>query len=399
LTAERPRATEGFERAGAPARKRIAYVQYTNPAGYPPLEHSSQILADAGWDVLFLGTQAWGAGSLRFPEHPRIQVRQLGRRKAGWRQKLHYLFFCCWCLAWILRNRGAWVYASDLFSCPIGAIAAVVFRIPVIYHEHDSPEAAASSAFLRMCLRARAVCGRRAKLCILPNGRRASIFAEQTRAARPSVVVWNCPGLREISGPRSEAMGPTRFLYHGSIVPDRLPLAIVDAIAALPVEASLTVVGYETAGSAGHLAAMRKRAIELGIETRLNLAGTLVGRHEVLEVCRRHDVGLALMPMDSGDINLRTMTGASNKPFDYLSGGLALLVSQLPDWEEMFVRPGYAIACDPSRQESLASALRWFTGHPMETRAMGEKGRQQVQREWNYEAQFGPVLEVLEHAC
>jgi len=25
--------------------KRILYIQYTNPAGYPPLEHSSRILA------------------------------------------------------------------------------------------------------------------------------------------------------------------------------------------------------------------------------------------------------------------------------------------------------------------------------------------------------------------
>jgi hypothetical protein len=32
--------------------KRILYVQYTNPVGYPPLEHSSRILADAGLQIL-----------------------------------------------------------------------------------------------------------------------------------------------------------------------------------------------------------------------------------------------------------------------------------------------------------------------------------------------------------
>jgi hypothetical protein len=31
--------------------KRVLYLQYTNPAGYPPLEHSSGILADSGWDA------------------------------------------------------------------------------------------------------------------------------------------------------------------------------------------------------------------------------------------------------------------------------------------------------------------------------------------------------------
>jgi MFS family permease len=33
---------------------RVLYIQYTNPAGYPPLQHSSRILASAGWQVLFL---------------------------------------------------------------------------------------------------------------------------------------------------------------------------------------------------------------------------------------------------------------------------------------------------------------------------------------------------------
>lgn len=40
------------------SKNRILYIQYTNPAGYPPLEHSSRILAQADWEVLFLGTGA-----------------------------------------------------------------------------------------------------------------------------------------------------------------------------------------------------------------------------------------------------------------------------------------------------------------------------------------------------
>ena len=35
--------------------RRILYIQYTNPAGYPPLEHSSRLLAARGWVVVFLG--------------------------------------------------------------------------------------------------------------------------------------------------------------------------------------------------------------------------------------------------------------------------------------------------------------------------------------------------------
>ena len=37
------------------------------------------------------------------------------------------------------------------------------------------------------------------------------------------------------------------------------------------------------------------------------------------------------------DINLNYMTGASNKPFDYMACGLALLVCDLSDWKQMYV--------------------------------------------------------------
>ena len=65
---------------------RILYVQYTNPAGYPPLEHSSRILADAGWSALFLGTGALGANELEFPAYRNITVRRMAFCRAGWRQ-------------------------------------------------------------------------------------------------------------------------------------------------------------------------------------------------------------------------------------------------------------------------------------------------------------------------
>ena len=51
------------------------------------------------------------------------------------------------------------------------------------------------------------------------------------------------------------------------------------------------------------------------------------------------------------------MAGASNKPFDYMAAGLALLVSDQPDWRAMFVEPGYARACDPTDPSSIATSL------------------------------------------
>jgi glycosyltransferase involved in cell wall biosynthesis len=184
------------------------------------------------------------------------------------------------------------------------------------------------------------------------------------------------------------------FLYHGSVVPERVPLKLIDALAQVSAEVRLTVVGYETAGSTGYLKIMRDRARELGVENRLNLTGPLQ-RREVFEISLRHDVGLALLPLKSGDINFVAMTGASNKPFDYLACGLPVLVSTLAEWEEMYVRSGFGMSCDPNSVESIAAAMQWFCENPAEMRAMGERGRQKTLTAWNYEAQFQPVLEHL----
>ena len=173
---------------------RILYVQYTNPAGYPPLEHSSRILADAGWQVLFLGTGAVGAGNLRFPPHPCIKVRQLSFQAAGWRQKLHYAWFCLWCLAWALTWRPNFIYASDILSSPVGLMLSWIPGIRVVYHEHDSPaEGSPQGACQRFLLWTRRKIAHRSEFCILPNQQRIERFKHAVGGARRVFCVWNCP--------------------------------------------------------------------------------------------------------------------------------------------------------------------------------------------------------------
>jgi glycosyltransferase involved in cell wall biosynthesis len=115
-------------------------------------------------------------------------------------------------------------------------------------------------------------------------------------------------------------------------------------------------------------------------------------RVDLLASCGEADVGLSFMPLSTDDANLQFMVGASNKPFDYLARGLALLVSDVPDWRQEYVEHGYGLACDPSDERSIADALRWMYDHPDEMRMMGERGRKRVASDWNYEYQFAPVL-------
>ena len=91
------------------------------------------------------------------------------------------------------------------------------------------------------------------------------------------------------------------------------------------------------------------------------------------------------------------MVGASNKAFDYMACGLPLLVSDLPEWVSTFVKPGYALACDPNDPDSIEAALRWFLDHPDERREMGRRCRDKIQQGWNYETRFADVLAAIEN--
>ena len=384
------------------AARRILFIQYTNPAAYPPLEHSSRILADKGWRALFLGTGSFGADSLCFKPHDRIEVRQMPFAPAGWRQKLHYARFLLWALWWTLRWKPDWTYASDLLSSPVAVVLSLLPGVRVIYHEHDSPASSGASFFQKICLAARRSLGRRAKICVLPNQGRAERFASEVNKSagngrQAPLVVWNCPSVEEVAPPRpAHDGGDIWVLYHGSIVPSRLPISVLEALATLPGRVKLRVIGYETIGHPGYVNELRETSRRLGIGERVEFLGTLSERNELLSWCRKCDIGLALMPKESTDVNEQNMAGASNKPFDYLSSGLAILISDLPDWRAMYAETGFGLTCDPANSETIADALRWFLAHPVEMRSMGELGRRKIANEWNYEAKFHPIIEQMD---
>jgi glycosyltransferase involved in cell wall biosynthesis len=377
-------------------KKRIVYVQYTNPAAYPPLERSSRLLADAGWDVLVLGLVRPGTETLRFPAHARISERYLFSDATGWRLKLHYAWFVAWALVWTLRWRTRWVYASDVLSCPMGLLLSFMPNVRIVYHEHDEP-AARHGVSAQAQQVVRRLIARRATVRVLPNAARARFFEQTAAGGRPTLRVWNCPCLAEVGPPRTgvdDNGHVLRLVYSGAVTPERLPPTVLEAMAQISACVRLQVIGYETAGYPGYVERLRQTAQQLGIARQVEIISALP-RYRLHELWCASDVGLALSPMAHSSNNSRWLVGASNKPFDYMANGLALIVSDLEEWRETFVRSGFGIACDANDPVSLASALHWLSEHPAERQAMGERGRQQIATQWNYESQFMPVMAQL----
>lgn len=379
-------------------RRRILYLQYTDPAAYPPIEHSARIFARSGWQVTVLGTGTMGGACIDFSAVPNITITRLGFVQPGWMQKLHFLKFCVVAMVKAIIWRPDWIYASDPLSCPSAWAAARISGAGLVYHEHDSPAEGdeTGSIFLRIQHFFRKAVARRAAMVVLPSEGRKEIYADSVGRRSRVHVVWNCPGSDELVATSATRAAPSlRVLYHGSIVPERLPITVLHALQQLPAEVTLTLVGYETVGARGYVATLLALARNLGIEDRVNYHGTVRTRRELLQIASGCDVGLALMPIVLADANMRTMAGASNKPFDYLACGLAVLVSDRPEWRALFVDNAFGRACNPSSADSIASALRWCLDNRELMVEMGERGRMRIREEWNYEAQFAPVFQAM----
>jgi glycosyltransferase involved in cell wall biosynthesis len=351
-------------------------------------------------EVLLLGIITEGTERLDVEVYPGRRVKLLPKCPPGIRQKLHFLLFCVWVIAHALLWRPNWIYVSDWLATPVGWLLLRLGQRRIVYHEHDSPAWLYTryeklTIFVRIVLHARSRLAKRAAICIVPNETRAREFQAEVRGLSPVHCIWNCPSLREVVSPRLQPPRPQlKLFFHGSIVPQRLPMALIEGLKDSDADVSFTFAGYETIDHASYVDRLLERSRQLGIADRVRYLGPL-SRTDSLRMCAESDVGVSFMPTESDDINLRAMVGASNKPFDYLACGLALLVSNQPEWVRTFVEPGFGFACDPDSRTSIAGAIKLFARNPSEYRKMGEAGRQQIVNYWNYEARFAEVAATM----
>ena len=371
---------------------RILYVQYTNPGAYPPLVRGARLLADAGAEIRMLGVRVAGLDALDVESDDRMDVRLMPAGAKAWQLKAHYARYAAWAAAEGAKWRPDWIYASDVLAAPVAVALATLTGARVVYHEHDAPSLEHQSWAYRRCLSARRRLLHQARVVVTPNAQR-SAHLSAVAGGRAVLTVWNCPPRPHSPTPRPPHEAGLRAIYRGSVNADRLPETVVDAIALTP-DASLDIVGYETAGSRGHIDQLLARAAVLGVSDRVRSLGAM-GPRALDAVCGRADIGLALMPMDSRDENMRHMTGASNKVFEYFACGVAPLVSALDEWRTTFVDAGYALACDPRSAESIAAAFGLALRDRDELAAIAARGWQRLQIDWNYETQFAPVMEAL----
>jgi len=372
--------------------KRVLFLQCTNAGAYPPICNAAHLLADRGWTVEILSSPNIGTASIVVPPHKNLRLYSTRTRQQSAVHPGEFAEYTFKALYLATRLRPDILYVSDPLAAGPGLLSASVVGADLIYHEHDSPNSASLRPWIANLRR---LAARKAKLVLFPNEVRGRIVQRDLGFSCERLrVVWNTPSLHEL--PKIKSIPDKRLIlyYHGSITPERLPEQVIDAVRSFNGNVILKIAGYEAAGARGYL----QRLLILGhcsdALSVVHYVGQVPNRTDLLEEASRCHVGLALMPTTTDDLNMQHMIGASNKVFDYMAAGLALVVSDLPSWRDMFV-PEFARSCDPNNRASIIGTLNWFVNHPEEANRMASRGRTRIQSDWNYDKAFSPIIDAM----
>lgn len=354
--------------------------------------NTARAFAAAGVEVHVVGATMAAFTAMPWPSITGVERHSVGEWRPGRVSTALALTAEVYRLA--RRLRPSWIWCSDPWSLPLAIPIARAVGARFAYQEHDSPPAdPRGERWLRRAVRPlRRHALRHADVVVFPNARRLEIARQAAgKGCGRDFVVWNVPTRAEVPARAEPARRSGLCLhFHGSISPFALPLVLLDAMAPLP-NVHLRIFGY-TVGHADHLDRFRARAVALGIADRVAWSGALP-RPKVLAEAGRADVGIAFFRPHPNNINHSHALGASNKVFDYLAAGLAVLVSEADEWHGTVV-PDFGRTCDPESVPSIMAAIRGFLGGDPEPSVCGLAGRRRVLDEWHYERAFAPVIEA-----
>jgi hypothetical protein len=364
---------------------RVLFLQFANPAAYPPIEHAATSLRRAGADVRLFGVAYAETARLRLPPELQSRSRLAPAGPTGAVRRLAWAAWCARAAAVALRWRPDWIYASDPLAAPVAGAIRSLARRGVIYHEHDEP---APGGLPNVLLRARQHLVRNADVVVVPNAARLRrvLGAAGVPGRRHAFVVWNAARADECRPTADRAAAPLRLWYHGSINATRLPSVLLDGVRAARGAVTLDVAGYATPDD-GWI----EREIEASRHpsgASIRRAGVFDQRVDLLDACAQSHFGVCCYASGGADPNQRDMAGASNKVFDYLARGLGLLVSDDPQWRSLLAGRRDVVFFDPADRDSCAQALRAAA-------AIAPRLAELRSPVTTWERGFAPVLELL----
>jgi len=213
-----------------------------------------------------------------------------------------------------------------------------------------------------------------------------------SRVNQRSAVVHNYPKIEEIQSPpqgsRSTYQQKRDFLYVGMrITCARGAEEMIKAIGLLPshLNARLKLVG---AWDPPTLPAALSKVP--GWE-RTDYFG-LLGRSEVAGVLHQALAGLVVLHPEPNYVAAEPV-----KLFEYMCAGIPAIVADFPAYREIVERAGCGILVNPLDPEEIARAMTYLSTNTAEAEAMGRRGFEAVQREYNWAREEVALFQIYRH--
>ncbi|WP_369773941.1 glycosyltransferase family 4 protein [Thioalkalivibrio sp. ALJ15] len=205
--------------------------------------------------------------------------------------------------------------------------------------------------------------------------------------AHKTVTVQNFPILAELVAPDPVpyAQRPPHFAYVGGITGIRGSREMVEAIGRVDEpECRLQLAGgFSPAGHGDELAA-------LGGWQRVEFHGW-ASRPQVAAILGNVRAGLVLFHPAPNHLDAQP-----NKLFEYMAAGLPVIASDFPLWRGIVDGAGCGLLVDPQDPDAIAEAMAWLLAHPDEAEAMGRRGRDAVERQYNWAPEADKLLALYE---
>ena len=327
----------------------------------------------------------------------RSMLRESFESRASWWELDRKLAMACELLAGNIRMLVAaarfkpdFVHANDVNTLVPGWIAARWAGAHLVYDAHEiSADREGYRTRIWLVKLVEKYLGRGAAGRITTTRTRADWFMENYDYPDMGVV-QNRPLYSEVQADRIRASYPIPsnklvVLYQGGLQPGRGLHNLIEAVRSVP-QAHLVFVG-----DGRQRASLEAAAADLN--DRVHFVGQ-VPLSELPEWTASADIGLQTLR----NTCLNHYSTDSNKLFEYVMGGLAVVASDFPEIRTIVSEHDLGFLVDPDDVQAIAAAIRSFADSPAELERLRENARK-ARSELNWRSQVPAFLAVYEAAA